>query len=150
MMGGTSIPVVPDFLSKDSKIKELNENLVNKEISVETSKPSMIDEELNELLGEDVLYVFVDTDMNSDSGFFNPNFKCGADYLIELKGKNGRVFDSHYSMYQGSGNDWSWTELGAVDTGSDQHRLETQIDIKKLGLDLDNHDGFFIFYLTRS
>ncbi|MEM2899276.1 MAG: hypothetical protein QXT63_00635, partial [Thermoplasmata archaeon] len=85
--------------------------------------------------GEDLTQIFLDTDDNAKTGY---NYSgLGADYLIQISGKNGIVKESNLSKYE----DGAWKYFSDVDVGIDEHRLETQVLLSRLGIDPENGNG---------
>jgi hypothetical protein len=107
-------------------------------------------DELNsnlDLLGLDSAYIFIDADNNIRSGYYLPSEALGAEYMIEITGKAGRVISNKYFEYNGNGDDqssWVWSDLGFVKVGKDDKRLEAQVPFSKLGIKEDS--GFELFF----
>jgi hypothetical protein len=73
--------------------------------------------------GEDIVYVFMDTDGNPLTGFRVG--EVGADTLLTTKGRGGRIHDSHRSSYGAAGQlEWKWTREAAVPSAAGHHEME--------------------------
>ncbi len=100
---------------------------------------------LPEILGEDVAFVFIDTDESSGTGYsIGPIF---AEYMIQTRGKNGNIIASE--LYQHSGaspGQWIWSPLGSVDAEIDHSQLEAQVPLASIGLGAG--DGFGVYFYT--
>ena len=70
--------------------------------------------------------IYIDIDGNPDSGFkgFSNELPVGVDYLIE-----GRVVQ----RYTGTGNDWSWDEIGSAEYAINQSSAELAVPRSLLG-----------------
>jgi hypothetical protein len=85
--------------------------------------------------GEDVVRILIDTDNDVGTGFkpFTSGldaFQLGADYMLEMKGKNGETFEQGiYSFSGGSQMLFDWTRVKDLVAGLDDAQLETQIDL---------------------
>jgi hypothetical protein len=93
--------------------------------------------------GVDITYIFIDSDNRVLSGYRYRTM--GADYLIEIRGKNGQIISKMYSKWFGdSPDDWRWVPQGSIDAKTDSSRLETQLS--KNALDISGK--FTVFYQT--
>jgi hypothetical protein len=135
MMGGTNILAGPVYLS----LKPPDEPEPQLEPPDIVPAPPGEMPLLPELIGEDTVCIFIDTDNLTNTGYqFSadqhiPNL--GADHLIKISGKNGVVRSSGYYSFNGKHlQDWSWKFLGNVKVGTDNYQLETQINFKLLGV----------------
>ncbi|MCK5559876.1 MAG: hypothetical protein KAJ51_04760, partial [Thermoplasmata archaeon] len=95
--------------------------------------------------GEDTIYIFLDTDQDNGTGYKPTSwFPIGADYTIEIKGQYCEIISSHYSQFNGFyQNDFKWNQFAPMNAECDKTQLETQIDLKTLGLDNENVDIYF-------
>jgi len=98
-------------------------------------------------LGEsgDSLQLFFDTDQDETTGYAFPYF--GADYLLEVYGKDNRVLSSHLYVFdenhrtkeRRSPNDWNaWAPMFAVETAVKGNKLETQLWRDELQIEGNN------------
>jgi len=77
--------------------------------------------------GEDILRVYVDTDLNITTGevVVCSSKTVGADFLIELKGMNGVVISR--GLYSYDIDAWSLVSGAQINVGKDEHRMELGI-----------------------
>ena len=82
--------------------------------------------------GEDILRIYIDSDQSNASGLLvsRSTKMIGADYLIEIKGTNGKVMSSALLVYGPSG--WTATTSGVVQ-GKDDQRLEVGVLTSAIG-----------------
>jgi hypothetical protein len=82
--------------------------------------------------GEDTIRIFIDL----KEGFFSGYYLMGdlrdaylfADYLIEIKGKDGRILDASIYEYNGDNYyEWNWISLGSPDIANDLHKMELSV-----------------------
>ena len=98
-----------------------------------------------EILGEDKAYIFIDTDSNSNTGYHQDWLTIGADYMLEIKGKDGQILSKGYYVFKGHNqNDWEWLFIGNIAAKKDNTRLETQISQNEIGL--GNNVKFNVFF----
>jgi hypothetical protein len=133
MMGGTRIPMVPRFFSFFQPTPPpAPENQTTPTIDPVYIRP--------ELRAEDTLFAFIDNDNNDRTGYAvsragNHASGLGADHMIKITGKNGRVVTGAYYRFNGSHpSDWNWRFISNIRTGNDAKRLETQIEYSLIGL----------------
>ena len=79
--------------------------------------------------GVDTAAIFIDADQNASTGI--PVGGLGADFSIQITGRDGAVLSSEFYR---AGPDWNWTPGGAVPSGIDDRRLETQVSLGALGI----------------
>ncbi|MEW5760718.1 MAG: hypothetical protein AB1779_08125, partial [Candidatus Thermoplasmatota archaeon] len=116
-------------------------------------KPEKIKE--IEKKGVDTVYIFIDTDKNTSTGFRPRYFPIGADYMLAIEGKNGKVISSKgigkgvYYSFAGKKYQlgWSWEERGVISAACDSNQLETQISFSSLGI-LANADFEAYIYIV--
>ncbi|MEM4728558.1 MAG: hypothetical protein QXH42_02190 [Thermoplasmata archaeon] len=90
---------------------------------------------LPELTGEDALFVFLDIDGLSETGYAGEGAPPGADYLVKITGRGGKI-TSHLVMPFTGGADrsqWSWgrgTELPAAAGGTG---IELAVALETIG-----------------
>jgi len=139
MMGGTRIPLGPSYVS-------LQDIVTDEPGDRPDTAPAPIPAPVSvpELVGEDVIYIFMDTDGRNSTGYgvfdggvgvdldgsITDMTWIGADRAIMVRGCSGVVSRSEEMMFCGTDTrDWSWEFIGPVDVGTDSWRLETQLDI---------------------
>ncbi|WP_455393193.1 FG-GAP-like repeat-containing protein [[Eubacterium] cellulosolvens] len=149
MMGGTLVPLQPGFVSESKQSKGTEFKIDTQQVKPISTSSSLTIEDLPELFGEDTICIFIDTDMDPKSGFFNPTLNCGADYLIQIRGKACSVLEKSYLEYIGTGTDWAWDDRGIVEVCSNGNQLETQIELQKINIEPSLTKGFNIFYLAK-
>ncbi len=131
-----SEPIDDKYMPINDELKKFTEEILDKT------------QQKSELKGIDTAHIFIDRDMNPFSGYSVPTLGLGAEYLVEITGKNGEVLSSNYYQYTGaSKSDWSWKLLGHLPVGLDEKNLETQIELKKLGLATENEFKIY-FHIT--
>jgi hypothetical protein len=103
----------------------------------------------NELLGEDKISIFLDTDQNPQTGYQPTWLEGGAEYLIQISGKDGRILTHEIMKYlnnhlktgtnvQSSDYYENWQTLGEIPAYKDQNQLETQVNWYEFGMQLKN------------
>ena len=89
--------------------------------------------------GEDLARFYLDLDGSAATGYAAGGI--GADYLVEVGGKEGRVLSSAAMRFNGSNpGEWSWTGLGPAPVAKDRARLEAAL----VGITLTNASRAFI------
>jgi tetratricopeptide (TPR) repeat protein/photosystem II stability/assembly factor-like uncharacterized protein len=90
-----------------------------------------------EVVGEDVARVYIDADNSTSTGYSVQNM--GADYLMEIRGRNGMLRHTGVMEFMGaSPGEWMWNDVVAdVDVDVDSRRLEASLDISGLTLQPD-------------
>jgi hypothetical protein len=84
------------------------------------------------LLGEDWARVFLDADNSSATGYAVGGL--GADYLIEVRGRHGRILTANVSSFAGADpGAWAWTPVGDAVTAKGY--AEVELAAPGLGLD---------------
>ncbi|MEM3395855.1 MAG: hypothetical protein QW620_03945 [Thermoplasmata archaeon] len=98
----------------------------------ETTIPDEVITKIPRGRGEDVAYIFIDTDANASTGYFlSENF--GSDYAVQITGKNHRVSSSYLLEYQGNDNSqWLWKIATMVDCGIGASAMEVGVLKSKL------------------
>ncbi len=123
----TTIPVHPD-IPEEYWGREVNRYIGPVTIPVRT--------------GEDYVRIFIDADTNSSTGYTAPWLNIGAEYMIEITGRNMAVTGAEYLQHDGARTDWSWELLGEVPVALDSKNLETALDTRSLGIPEDFHVAF--------
>jgi hypothetical protein len=76
--------------------------------------------------GEDITYIYIDSDNDSASGYLIGGI--GADHLLEIKGKYGEIVSRKHMSFGGSiPIEWKWVDVGEVDAETDTAILEAQM-----------------------
>lgn len=76
--------------------------------------------------GTDYVRFFVDTDANASTGYTIGGL--GADFLVEITGKNGLILSSDALRFAGANPfDWMWTRLGAAPAAKDVGQIEASL-----------------------
>jgi len=150
MMGGTMIPVEQKMIlanparpAAPGLVRESND---------------MIDELFHESVinGEDNAYVFLDTDLNSDTGYTADGFLVGAEYMVRISGKNNKILTRNCYKFSGIGSE-VFDELGQIDTTTwefvntipvaiDSKRMETEFGFDGLGISTNLISGINLYF----
>lgn len=86
--------------------------------------------------GEDVMRIFVDADNKTSTGYAIKGM--GADFLLELRGKNSVATIRDFKVHTGaSPGKWSWDVLGQASYANGIHRLE--VAAEATGVQVDPH-----------
>jgi hypothetical protein len=111
----------------------------------EKSHPPAIPEEM---IVKDTLRLFIDTDGIDVTGF-NPEWlPIGAEYLIEISGRNGEIISNSLFRYQdkeGKQTTWSWKKISNILAAKDRSQLETTVPFNLLNF--DNPENIEICYI---
>jgi hypothetical protein len=117
--------------------------------------PPKVKEELPVIVADDSIFIFLDIDNDHNTGYdiFNRSITqttaFGADVAINISGRFGVVRSSGYYEFTGGNiDDWRWERLGGIITGNDNKRLETQIELQRLGLEMSK--GFGVWFYARN
>jgi hypothetical protein len=155
MMGGTIVPIDPDIVRPVNIQPTPIVNNAQSQATIE-NVGAQINEQVPvpELFGEDNAYIFIDTDLNDTTGLYVEGQSVGAEYLIQLTGKNGGILSSNYYKYRSDGNfnllstrsSDNWQYLGRVPSAKDSTRLETKLDFAKFGFYSENIEGLKVFF----
>ncbi len=84
-------------------------------------------------IGEDRLRLFVDADNVSATGFYVAGI--GADFLIEMRGREGAVDNATLRAHAGSPWEWNWTFASEVRHGVGTREVEAAADFSALVAD---------------
>jgi hypothetical protein len=96
--------------------------------------------------GEDVAYIFIDTDDNASTGYLVDRY-IGAEYMLDISGKGNLITSKTLNRYSSfSGRHWKWEEISDVDCAVDSQALETQINFNALGI--QDNGSFKIWFFT--
>ena len=96
--------------------------------------------------GEDLAYILLDTDDDATTGYRAD--AIGADHLIEIKGKNGRITSKGVLEFQGtSAWQWNWSRLGTLEAETDARQMEALVDLVDMGINASG-DINVVFWTT--
>jgi hypothetical protein len=160
MLGGTYVPVNPGFILPDSESSEStsknSQQLQNDEAlktEVENLKQQI---PKSEIMGEDSAYIFLDTDLNFNTGYLLKDVKLGADYMLKVSGKAGKILKSECLEYTGGDHswlivttdydNWLWEKVSEIPAAIDDKRLETQLDFALAGISSIDTESMGIFF----
>lgn len=89
------------------------------------------------LRGEDTVRIYIDSDKDAMTGYFIGDI--GADYLVEIAGKNGEPLEDRSIMRQhiGGPSSWQWVTVGDANIALDLQNMEVSVDIAGLGFSED-------------
>jgi len=83
--------------------------------------------------GEDAVYIFLDT--MPAQGYENPNLPFAADFMIEIKGQNGKIHSARYLEFHGeTPQEWKWQFVTDVEAASGLKEIETSVDAIPLNI----------------
>jgi photosystem II stability/assembly factor-like uncharacterized protein len=83
--------------------------------------------------GEDIVRVFIDTDQCVDTGYSHQGL--GADYLVDVRGRDGAIRESILSSHSGNPGTWKWEPLGDIEIAKHWSQIELAVEKQRLGLD---------------
>ncbi|MFQ5883942.1 MAG: hypothetical protein ACE5IO_02450 [Thermoplasmata archaeon] len=141
MMGGIQIPALSEKNSPPKKTSTQDGS--NSGVNVDTG--SQKDFPLPELTGDDTVHIFIDVDKNKATGYRPTHpfeFPIGADYMIGIRGSEGRIESSGYYEFVGKQRQMDWKEIGDVSSACDATRLESGISLALLNLTKPEFDAF--------
>src|SRR5438552_5324009 len=76
--------------------------------------------------GNDVARFYLDLDGSSATGYAAGSI--GADYLVEIQGKQGEIVSSEALQFNGTNpGEWSWTSIGNAPSAKDESLLEADL-----------------------
>jgi hypothetical protein len=97
------------------------------------------------LTGDDIAHIFIDSDQDKSTGYRPTHpfeFPIGADFMIEIMGRDGLISTSSYYRFVGRQDHWNWTLVGGTASSSDSTRLETEISLEALNLEEPLFDAY--------
>jgi predicted regulator of Ras-like GTPase activity (Roadblock/LC7/MglB family) len=99
-----------------------------------------------EVNGEDITYIFIDSDNNATTGYFvNPDI--GAEYMVNISGKGNTILSKKLNVFNSTfNNEWIWEYITSVDAAVDSKAMEAQIDFDLLGI--GQNQSYNIWFLT--
>ena len=94
------------------------------------------------LRGEDTVRIYIDSDKDVMTGYFIGDI--GADYLVEIAGKNGEPLEDRSIMRQhiGGPGSWQWVTLDDASVALDLQNMEVSVDITGMGF-LQDFPAYF-------
>ncbi|MCK4456249.1 MAG: FG-GAP repeat protein [Thermoplasmata archaeon] len=94
------------------------------------------------LRGEDTVRIFIDSDKDAMTGYFVGSI--GADFFVEIAGKNGEPLEDRRTMREhvGGPGSWQWVTLKDANVALDLQNLEVSINIAGLGF-LQDFPAYF-------
>jgi hypothetical protein len=100
------------------------------------------------LVGEDALFVFLDTDSRPDTGYFGGGLPIGADFMVNITGRDGRITSQKVHSFTGGGDRglWSWSQGTDMAAATDLTRVEAGVPLGGLGQPAGNIGVFY--YMT--
>ena len=154
MMGGTSIPMRPDYIVTTPKQSTPAIDILSQKADPQIVTSIKQNIPIPEVIGEDAGYIFIDTDMNEDTGLNVDGLEIGADYLVQITGKNGNILSNRCYKYRLGENGKvsntesikNWVYITDIPVASDESRLETQLDFKKLSFEVGNLEYLKIYF----
>jgi hypothetical protein len=124
-----------DWTNADSDGDDLtdSEDLAPRDPNISWDLPEI---ELPTILGQDTARIFIDSDRDISTGYHTIGLPIGADYMLEIAGKYGYIFNSNYQRFIGTEgtDDWNWEFVEDITVGTDASQLETQINLNKLDI----------------
>ena len=100
--------------------------------------------------------MFLDTDLNSDTGYTADGFLVGAEYMVRISGKNNKILTRNCYKFSGIGSE-VFDELGQIDTTTwefvntipvaiDSKRMETEFGFDGLGISTNLISGINLYF----
>ena len=99
----------------------------------------------------DMIQIFVDTDMKKETGYIFENVGIGADYMVEISGRDNNIDANYYYQFDENReqNDWNgWEQMFEVKSFNQESEIEIKVWLDDLNIDrndkIDNIDKFDI------
>jgi hypothetical protein len=145
ILEGSTAPGRPEFvMMTDSSVN--NDKFPT--LLVNDDGPNFEPEEIPELVGKDTAHIFIDSDSNPNTGYTIQSLPLGAEYMIEITGKDGIILENGYHIFTGERPmDWLWECQGSVDVGLNAYQLETQLAFEQILIGPDTVARIF-FHIT--
>ncbi len=125
ILTGTTIPVPED-------------SLIFLETKNIESVPSTSGESLppEALIGKDELHVYIDVDREKKTGHSPPWLDLGAEYLVAVEGRFGRIIRSQLFCYEPGKWDkqWPWSKIEDVRAANNKSAIEMDIPWEEMGI----------------
>jgi hypothetical protein len=98
------------------------------------------------ITGEDMTYIFIDSDYNASTGFFVNQF-LGAEFMVNISGKGNSIFSKNLNRFNSTiQNRWIWEHVSSVDAALDTSALEAQFSFDMLGIGVN--ESFNVWFFT--
>ena len=97
----------------------------------------------------DMIQIFVDTDMKKETGYLLDNIGIGADYMIEVSGRDNNIDSSYYYQFdkKREQNDWNaWEQMFEVKSYNQESEIEIKIWLDDLNI--DRNDKILVYFHT--
>jgi hypothetical protein len=92
-----------------------------------------------------VAYIFIDVDNSVLTGYYVNEF-IGADYMINISGKDNNIISNYINRFNATGHlVWNWIIESTVNAAVDSKALEAQIDFDTLNISQDNPFNVWFF-----
>ena len=149
LLDGTTIP--PIFYSGVLSTSK-HSNILIKDTSEEKPDPlnnsNIIQQLPEELLGTDKISIFIDTDQDHNTGYDPTWLLLGAEYLIQITGREGIIQNKELLKFNVNSDDiWDWEKIADIPAYKDIKQLETQINWVEFGQEpVDALD--IVFYIS--
>jgi hypothetical protein len=90
-----------------------------------------------DLTGLDMVHVYIDSDNNLSTGYRHISMGLGADYLIEITGKEGIIVEREFMKFDAlKQTSWEWTELILdIEAEIDFTQMEIATDMDIMGIE---------------
>ena len=100
------------------------------------------------LVGEDALFVFLDTDSRVDTGYSGGGLPLGADFMVNITGRDGAIRSQKLHSFTGGADRslWSWSPGTDISAATDLSRLEAGVPLGGIGSPTGNIGLFY--YMT--
>jgi len=95
-----------------------------------------------EVVGNDHALIFINIDDDSYGIYQSEGLVVGADFMIHIQGREGRVSTSELYYWSQDGN---WILVKDLDYGKDHNRLETAVPLTLIGITVPTDIGI-LFY----
>ncbi|MEM4729539.1 MAG: hypothetical protein QXH42_07265 [Thermoplasmata archaeon] len=96
------------------------------------------------LVGQDVFYVFIDTDFNSNTGY-SGGLPLGAEYMVSVAGRSGVIVSRTVHRFEGGSarHEWRWSPGTEIEAARDLSRLEAGVPLSAIGSPSGNISLFY-------
>jgi hypothetical protein len=100
-----------------------------------------------QMLGLDKISIFIDTDRNINSGYKPDWLPVGAEYVIQISGRNGEVYNKILMMYRLQSNStWTWSEIDDIIAYKDRNQVELEVELQNLKIPLNDQIDIIFYY----
>lgn len=132
LLNAADLPITLGPVFELSTSEESN-NLPNNDVL-----PKGQDTEIpEEIIPMDTLRIFFDIDNNESTGYKPHWLLLGADYMVEVSGRNGEIATRLMFKYEnnfGTNSDKPWRATGTIQAAKDTAQLETAVPYHCLGI----------------